>query len=101
MLSLTGKDTLIRNQPVDHRIKYYQDKKNLLITEGKHTLHHVIIVMEYVSHLASRNICLAGDRKWKSCQLLEYARRRCNRSDSYFLVIPKCQKMVQLDWTVG
>lgn len=95
-------NSLIRNQILEHRVQYRQEKVNRLIQEGKHTDQFVIIVMEYKKNLKWANTCIIVRKNWPANRLISYAKKYGETAgEGVSLAAPKNGAIIQPNKTIG
>lgn len=102
MLNILPSANLLRNQKIEYRNHYRQEKVNKLIKEGKNSESTVLIIMEYVKDMKWHHTCLMADKNWKAHRLVNYAQRfAITAGESVSLASPKNGIIIQPNRQIG
>ena len=102
MLNILPSANLLRNQKIEYRNHYRQEKVNKLIKEGKSSESSILIIMEYVKDMKWHHTCVVAEKNWKAHRLIKYAQKYAVTSgESVSLASPKNGMIVQANREIG
>lgn len=91
--ALTGSD-LVRNQKIEYRKQYREEKMNNLLKDGKNTESLVIIVMEYMKEMKWKNTCVVARKNWPAHRLISYAKKFSDHAGEGISLAPPKQGVI-------